>query len=310
MSEQRQQADKRATAQLRGPIAVLLGGASAEREISLRSGAAVLAALQRRGYAAVAFDPQEQPLERLRGYACAFIAMHGRGGEDGTLQGALEQFGVPYTGSGVLGSALAMDKYRCKRLWQGCGLPTPAGQLLTDPDEPCALPFPVIVKPAHEGSSLGMTRVEQPAALPAAWRTAAAYDRQVLVEQWISGEEYTVALLGERALPSIRLETSHDFFDFDAKYRATDTKHHCPSGLDAAAEAELATLAREAFYALGARGWGRVDVMRDSAGGWWLLEVNTIPGMTDHSLVPIAAAQAGIGFDELVEHILLGAVSP
>ncbi len=289
-----------------GRVAVLMGGSSAERAISLRSGGAVLAALQRRGYDAEAYDPRDRALEGLRGYDLVFIALHGRGGEDGTVQGLLDLLGVPYTGSGVLGSALGMDKWRCKRLWQGCGLPTPAGQLLGAETTALAagMTYPVIVKPAREGSSLGMTRVDSPEQLAGAYRAAAAYDETVLAEQWIEGEEYTVALLGDHVLPSIRLETSHAFFDYAAKYEAEDTGHHCPSGLGAEEEAALGALCREAFVASGGSGWGRVDVMRDGAGQWWLLEVNTIPGMTDHSLVPMAAAQAGIGFDELVARIL------
>ncbi len=289
-----------------GRIAVLMGGDSAERDISLRSGGAVLAALQRGGYDAEAFDPRDRALEALRGYDGVFVALHGRGGEDGTVQGVLDLLGVPYTGSGVLGSALGMDKWRCKRLWQGSGLPTPAGSLLAPGDaEPGeALGWPLIVKPLREGSSLGMTRVAGPDQLAAAYRAAAVYDTEVLAEQWVEGVEYTVALLGDRALPSIRLETSHTFFDYAAKYQAHDTGHHCPSGLEAAEEAELGALCREAFRAVGGYGWGRVDVMRDAEGAWWLLEVNTVPGLTGHSLVPIAAAQAGIGFDELVARIL------
>ncbi len=289
-----------------GRIAVLMGGDSAEREISLRSGEAVLSALRRRGYEAAAFDPRDAPLEALRGFDAAFIALHGRGGEDGTIQGALEALGVPYTGSGVLGSALAMDKWRCKRLWQGCGLPTPAARLLRsgEAEQVQGLGWPLIVKPAREGSSLGMARVDGPAELAAAYRQAAGYDAEVLAEAWVAGQEYTVALLGDRALPSIRLETGNAFFDYEAKYRAPDTRHECPSGLDGGEERRLAALCREAFAAAGGSGWGRVDVVRDAAGAWQLLEVNTIPGLTDHSLVPIAAAEAGIGFDELVVRIL------
>ncbi|MCG5529567.1 D-alanine--D-alanine ligase [Halorhodospira halochloris] len=287
-----------------GPVAVLMGGDSAEREISLQSGKAVLAALQRQGFAAQGFDPRDEQIETLRDYSCAFIVLHGRGGEDGVIQGALESLGVPYTGSGLLGSALAMDKWRCKRLWQGCALPSPAGQLMASADQPCHIDLPVIVKPAHEGSSIGMTKVVDINQLAPAWHEAAKYDQQVLVEQWINGTEYTVALLGDRALPSIRLETSHEFFDFTAKYEDPTTGHFCPSGLDEEAEHELGEMCQKAFAALGCNGWGRVDVLRDEDGKWWLLEVNTIPGMTDHSLVPIAAAQAGIGFDELVVAIL------
>lgn len=287
-----------------GRVAVLMGGDSAEREISLRSGAAVLAALQRQGFVAEGVDPRETPIERLRDYSCAFVVLHGRGGEDGVIQGALEQLGVAYTGSGVLGSAIAMDKWRCKRLWQGCGLPTPPAQLLTNANQPCQLDWPVMVKPAHEGSSLGMTRVTDSTQLGSAWRHAAQYDGQVIAEQWIDGDEYTVALLGGSQLPSIRLETAHEFFDYTAKYADKSTAHHCPSGLDRVAEQELGELCRQAFETIGASGWGRVDVLRDGEGKCWLLEVNTIPGMTDHSLVPIAAAQAWIGFDELVVRIL------
>jgi D-alanine-D-alanine ligase len=281
-----------------------MGGDSAEREISLQSGDAVLGALRRQGVTAQPFDPCAEPVERLRDYSCAFIVLHGRGGEDGVIQGALDHLGVAYTGSGVLGSALAMDKWRGKCLWRGYGLPTPPGQLMAGPNQPCEIDFPVIVKPAHEGSSIGMSRVTRPDQLADAWRLAAQYDRQVLVEQWISGTEYTVALLGNRVLPSICLETSREFFDFTAKYEDSSTGHRCPSGLDEAAERDLGELCREAFAALGASSWGRVDVMRDANGQWWLLEVNTVPGMTDHSLVPIAAAQAGMGFDELVVRIL------
>lgn len=287
-----------------GPIAVVMGGTSAEREISLQSGRAVLAALQRQGFRAQAFDPSQELVENLRDYSCAFLVLHGRGGEDGVMQGVLEHLGVPYTGSGVLGSALAMDKWRCKRLWQGCGLPTPPGYLLSEPDQSCHIGLPVIVKPAREGSSLGMTRVTSPAQLDSAWRQAAQYDHQVLVEKWVTGTEYTVALLGARVLPSIRLETAREFFDFAAKYEDPGTGHYCPSGLGEDAEQELGELCQKAFETLGASGWGRVDVLFDEAGKWWLIEVNTIPGMTDHSLVPIAAAQAGISFDELVVGIL------
>ena len=298
------------TPQRAGRVAVLMGGTSAERAISLRSGSAVLGALLRAGVRAEAFDPAEQALDGLRAFDAAFIALHGRGGEDGTVQGVLELLGVPYTGTGVLGSALAMDKWRCKRLWQGYGLPTPGGCLLgpDTADVGGTLGYPVIVKPAREGSSLGMARVDGPDGLAAAYHEAAAYDATVLAEQWITGTEYTVALLGDRPLPSIRLETSRTFFDFEAKYEAEDTGHHCPSGLGEAEEAELGELCRRAFEAAGGAGWGRVDVMRDADGGWHLLEVNTIPGMTDHSLVPISAAAAGIGFDELVLRILAEAL--
>ncbi len=296
-----------------GRVAVLLGGASAEREISLKSGAAVLAALQRRGFDAHPFDPAEQPLEALRGFDRAFIALHGRGGEDGTIQGALEVLEIPYTGTGVLGSALGMDKWRTKQLWRGAGLPTPPARLVRGAAEAGpiieALGLPLIVKPAREGSSIGMSRVEAPAELAPALQAAGTYDADVLVECWIDGEEFTVTLLENAPLPSIRLETPRTFYDFDAKYRAGTTQYHCPSGLDPADESALGTLALEAFHAVGGAGWGRVDVMRSREdGAWWLLEVNTIPGMTDHSLVPKSAAVAGIGFDDLVVRILGGAV--
>ncbi len=295
-----------------GKVVVLLGGTSAEREISLKSGNAVLAALQRQGFDAHPFDPADGAWEELRAYDRAFIALHGRGGEDGTIQGALEVLGVPYTGTGVLGSALAMDKWRTKLLWRGDALPTPPARLLDASGDAGRvveeLGLPLIVKPAREGSSIGMSRVEEAGGLEPALRTALDYDTEVLVERWIDGDEYTVTILDDTPMPSIRLETPRTFYDFDAKYRAGSTCYHCPSGLDARAEHDLGVIALEAFRAVGGSGWGRVDVMRSREGAWWLLEVNTIPGMTDHSLVPKSAAAAGIGFDELVSRILAGAV--
>lgn len=294
-----------------GRVAVLYGGHSAERSISLKSGNAVCDALLREGFDATRFDPAAEPVEGLRDYDVAFIALHGRGGEDGTIQGVLEHLGVRYTGSGVLGSALAMDKWRSKQIWLGEGLPTPAARRLPDREtaERAAreMAFPLIVKPAREGSSIGMTRVDRADELSAAWEAAAAYDQAVIAERWVEGSEYTVALLGDRVFPSIRLETPRTFYDFDAKYQSGDTRYHCPSGLSAAEEEQLGELAREAFEAVGASGWGRVDLMRGIDGAWWLLEVNTIPGMTDHSLVPKSAAVANVGFDELVRRILLEA---
>ncbi|MGE5152647.1 MAG: D-alanine--D-alanine ligase [Bdellovibrio bacteriovorus] len=292
-----------------GKVAVLLGGRAAEREVSLKSGAAVLAALQRQGVDAHPLDPDERILERLRegGFDRAFIILHGRGGEDGVIQGALETIGLPYTGSGVLGSALGMDKYRTKLLWEGRGLPTAASVLLTrDTDLKAAaeLGFPLMIKPAHEGSSIGMARVEDPAALAAAWKTARGYDSEVLAERWIQGAEYTCAILGRHALPLIRLETPHAFYDYDAKYRADSTRYHCPCGLPVAEERHLQELALQAFEAAGANGWGRVDLMVDTEGQPFLLEINTVPGMTDHSLVPMAARVAGLDFDALVRRIL------
>lgn len=292
-----------------GKVAVLLGGEAAEREISLKSGAAVLAALQRQGVDAHPIDPDATLLERLRAGAFdrAFIILHGRGGEDGQVQGALQTIRLPYTGSGVLGSALGMDKYRCKLVWSGCGLPTADSVLLRDAtDLPAAagLGFPLMIKPVHEGSSIGMARVESADELERAWRTAAGYDALVLAERWIQGAEYTCAILGREALPLIRLETPHTFYDFEAKYRADSTRYHCPCGLDTADETRLRQLALDAFDAVGASGWGRVDLMVDGSGQPFLLEINTVPGMTDHSLVPMAARAAGIDFDTLVWKIL------
>ncbi|MDR5868357.1 D-alanine--D-alanine ligase [Halomonas koreensis] len=292
-------------------VAVLYGGDSAEREVSLKSGAAVLAALTRAGVDAVGFDPAEQGglagLEALRPDR-VFIALHGRGGEDGTLQGALELLGIPYTGSGVLASALGMDKQRTKLVWQALGLPTPESEML-GPDADWSgvaerLGLPLIVKPVHEGSTLGITIVETPEALEDAYRDAARFDARVMAERFVRGEEYTVSVLDDAALPAIRVEVPSGFYDYEAKYLSDETRYHLPCGLEAAEEARLAALCREAFAAIGGEGWGRVDVMRDAEGRFWLLEVNTVPGMTDHSLVPQAAAHAGLDFDALVTRIL------
>lgn len=292
-----------------GRVAVLAGGWSAEREISLKSGAGVLDALRRRGVNADCFDPRDRPLGALGEFDRAFIALHGRGGEDGVIQGALEVMGMPYTGAGVLGSALGMDKLRAKLIWRGLGLPTPAFLRLDSETSlgrvEAELGFPVMVKPSREGSSLGMTRVNGAAELPHAWRKACHYDREVFAERWIGGQEYTVSLLGEQALPVIRIEPASVFYDFDAKYRAAETRLHCPCGLSACAEAALAELAGAAFDAVSGSGWGRIDLMRDTEGAFWLLEVNTVPGMTDHSLVPTAARAAGLDMEELVWRILL-----
>ncbi|MFP5505300.1 MAG: D-alanine--D-alanine ligase [Gammaproteobacteria bacterium] len=294
-----------------GKVAVLYGGTSAEREVSLKSGRAVLEALHKRGVDAHGVDVVDgSVLEVLRsgGYARAFIALHGRGGEDGVIQGALETLGLPYTGSGVLGSALGMDKVRTKQIWLAAGLPTPKFLVLeheADLDRVAAeLGFPVMIKPAHEGSSIGMSKVERAADLPAAWRAAMQYDRAVLAEAWITGREYTAAILGEQTLPLIRLETPHAFYDYEAKYRADDTRYHCPCGLSEAQEQGLRELALRAFHAVAAQGWGRVDLMCDRDGKPYLIEVNTVPGMTDHSLVPMAARAAGIDFEALVWRIL------
>jgi len=293
-----------------GKVAVLLGGQSAEREVSLKSGGAVLTALVRQGVDAHGLDPaQADTLGRLRsgGFARAFIVRHGRGGEDGQIQGLLETIGLPYTGSGVLGSALGMDKYRCKRLWQGCGLPTAEFALLrqeADLAQAEALGFPLMIKPAREGSSIGMTRADDPETLVEAWRAATRYDALVLAERWIDGPEYTCAVLNGEALPVIRLETPRAFYDYEAKYLADTTRYLCPCGLDAASESRLRALCLEAFGAVGAAGWGRVDFMLDGDGRPYLLEVNTVPGMTDHSLVPMAAQAHGLDFDALAWRIL------
>jgi len=299
-----------------GKVALLLGGRSAEREISLKSGRAVLAALERQGVDVQALDPaQAGILERLRtgGFARAFIMLHGRGGEDGRIQGALETLGLPYTGSGVLGSALGMDKYRCKVLWQGLGLPTADFAPLRgegDLAQAKALGFPLMVKPAHEGSSIGMARADNPGELAQAWRAAAEYDPLVLAERWISGPEYTCAILDGKALPMIRLETPHTFYDYEAKYLSDSTRYLCPCGLEVGEESRLAALCLDAFDAVGARGWGRVDLMLDGDGRPNLLEVNTVPGMTDHSLVPMAAKAMGMDFDRLVWRILETSLAP
>jgi D-alanine-D-alanine ligase len=293
-----------------GRVAVLLGGSSSERAVSLISGRAVLAALERRGVAAQQFDPAERPLAELGegAFERVWIALHGPGGEDGTVQGALECLGLPYTGSGVLGSAIGMDKLRTKRLAQSIALPTADYEVLGEQaDLDTALErlgVPMIVKPATQGSSVGMTRVERAEELSAAWRTALRFDPVVFAERWIGGAEYTVAILQGEALPSIRIETPRAFYDYEAKYLRDDTRYLCPSGLSREAEAHLARLAQAAFAVCGAQGWGRVDFMMDRTGRPQLLEINTVPGMTDHSLVPMAARAAGIEFDELVWRVL------
>ncbi len=293
-----------------GLVAVLFGGTSSERQVSLKSGQAVLSGLLRTGVNAVGVDAGPDIITRLEalGPDRIFIALHGPGGEDGTLQGALEFLGLPYTGSGVLASALAMDKLRCKQLWLGIGLPT-AGFAVLDEQSNWSqvlsdLGGTVMVKPSHEGSSLGMTRASNPGELETAWREAARLDSSVIAEQWLSGAEFTVAILDGAALPAIGLETDRGFYDYQAKYIADDTRYLCPCGLPVAEEDELKALALQAFSSIGCRGWGRVDVMRDDQGSFQLLEVNTVPGMTDHSLVPMAARAAGIGFDDLVLRIL------
>jgi D-alanine-D-alanine ligase len=293
-----------------GKVAVLYGGASTEREISLVSGAAVLAALKRRGIDATGVDPRDESLFdlRQRGFDRAFIALHGPGGEDGSVQGALEVLGLPYTGSGVQGSALGMDKLRTKRLAAALGVMTAESVVLRTLAD-CAvavdrLGLPLIVKPATQGSSVGMSKVVNADEMEPAYRAAIAVDDVVFAEKWISGAEYTVAVLHRRVLPAIRIETANAFYDYEAKYQRNDTKYHCPAGLSAQAESHLASLALAAFDAIGAEGWGRVDFMADHTGRSLLLEINTVPGMTDHSLVPMAARAAGIDFDELCWQVL------
>lgn len=291
-----------------GKVAVLLGGTAAERPISLISGKAVLEALQAAGVQAEAFDPAERPVAELAHYDRAFIVLHGRGGEDGTMQGLLELMKIPYTGSAVLASALGMDKARTKQLWIGCGLPTPkyarlqAGMDFTKVINELGLPL--MIKPSHEGSSIGMCKVMKSEELPEAFANAAKYDSEIIAERWITGSEYTVSILGDRALPVIRMKTDRNFYDFEAKYQRNDTQYLIPCGLSAEKEKELQALALEAFRAVGCEGWGRVDAMMDEDGRFWLLEVNTVPGMTDHSLVPMAAKAAGHSFQDLVLAIL------
>lgn len=292
-----------------GKVAVLYGGKSSEREISLLSGQAVLNSLLRSKIDAVGIDTAQPLNQLLEGqFDRIFIALHGRGGEDGTIQGLLETFNLPYTGSKVLGSALAMDKHRTKLIWQALGLPTAQATLLTadcDPNQVVAqLGLPLMVKPVLEGSSVGITKVTRPEEIPAAWRKAAQNGSPVLAEPYLSGHEYTVAILEDRALPVIRLETPRDFYDYEAKYTDHRTSYICPCGLTPTAEQSLQDLALRAFTAVNGHGWGRIDLRCDAQGLPLLLEVNTIPGMTDHSLVPMAAKAAGIGFDQLVLTIL------
>jgi D-alanine-D-alanine ligase len=296
-----------------GRVAVLFGGRSAERAVSLKSGAAVLEALQAAGVDAYGIDAGHDLANQLIADRPdrVFIALHGRGGEDGSLQGLLESLQLPYTGSGVMASALGMDKLRTKLIWQSLGLTTPAYAVLRDQAD-CSeivanLGTPLIVKPIHEGSSIGMAKVQDVDGLELAWQSASQYDDIALVEKWITGAEFTVAILDGSALPAIRLRTPHTFYDYEAKYLTNDTQYICPCGLTPEREAELGELCLKAFNAVGCRGWGRVDVMQDEAGQFYLLEVNTVPGMTDHSLVPMAAAAAGMSFTELVLAILASA---
>ncbi len=293
-----------------GKVAVLMGGLSAEREISLQSGNAVLTALQNKGVDAFAVDVGENIITELDdgNYQRAFIALHGRGGEDGSMQGLLEIMKLPYTGSGVMASSLAMDKLKTKQIWQAMGLPTPDFTVI-DSRISCqqaltTLGLPLIIKPVLEGSSIGMSKVEDKEELIPAWQKAQQCGGTVIAERWIEGDEYTAALLDDQVLPMIKLKTSHKFYDYDAKYDADDTQYICPCGLPDERESALAELAKKAFDAVNASAWGRVDFMVDEKNQPWLIEVNTVPGMTGHSLVPMAAKQAGLSFDDLVLRIL------
>jgi len=293
-----------------GKVAVLLGGKSAEREVSLDSGRAVLEALIRSGVEAEAFDPQERCVTELVNYDRAFIVLHGRGGEDGQIQGVLEWLDIPYTGTGVQGSAIGMDKIKTKQVWQGSELPTAPHRIVNkdaDADEVItSLGLPFIIKPVHEGSSIGMSKVEKPEDFAEALAKATEHDAVVMAEKWINGREFTIVLLNGQALPVIRLEPPKDvaFYDYEAKYNRNDVQYGIPCGLSEAEEKTLQELALRAFQAVGCKGWGRIDAMQDERGNFWLLEVNTVPGMTSHSLVPKAAKAVGYDFDQLCVTIL------
>ena len=293
-----------------GKVAVLLGGKSAERGVSLDSGQAVLDSLVRSGVQAEAFDPQERSVMELANYDRAFIVLHGRGGEDGQIQGVLEWLNIPYTGTGVQGSAIGMDKVKTKQIWQGSDLATAPYRIInkdtdlnTVIDE---LGLPVIIKPVHEGSSVGMSKVEKAEDFAVAIEKAMQHDTVVMAEKWITGREFTIAFLNGQALPVIRLQPPEDvaFYDFEAKYQRNDVEYGIPSGLSESEEQHLQALSLRAFQAVGAQGWGRIDAMQDEQGNFWLLEVNTVPGMTSHSLVPKAAQAVGYSFDQLCIAIL------
>lgn len=310
-----------------GRVAVLMGGDSAEREVSLKSGQAALSALLRKGVDAFGLDIHFKQSEngniceqiKTAGFDTAFIALHGRGGEDGIIQGLLEALNIPYTGCNVAASAIGMDKLRTKLLWAGSGLPTPAFELVkaaeinNEKNQAIEelliaikhkLDFPVMIKPAHEGSSIGMSKADNLDELMQALITAAQYDTEILVEKWIIGQEFTAAVLDAEVLPLIRLETPRDFYDYQAKYLSDDTLYHCPCGLDKVQEQSYQALVLKAFERIGANGWGRVDFMCDEQGNPWLIEINTVPGLTDHSLVPMAAREKGLDFDELIYRVL------
>jgi D-alanine-D-alanine ligase len=293
-----------------GKVAVVMGGTSAEREVSLMSGQGVLEALQARGVDAYAFDPATKPLEALKteGFDRAFLILHGPFGEDGTLQGALEVMGIPYTGCGVLASALGMDKLRSKLIWQALGLPIPAFEILTQDSDFAAieqkLGLPLFVKPACEGSSIGVSKVKNTGELAAAFAEAYKYDKIVIAEQFIGGGEYTAAVLGEQVLSFVKIEPATEFYDYEAKYIRDDTVYRCPAGLSAQLNEQITGYVKQAFWALGGRGWARIDFLMDEAGNPYLLEANTAPGMTTHSLFPMAAREAGLSYEDLVLKVL------
>jgi len=297
------------------PIAVLYGGNSAERDVSLNSGKAIAKGLEQAGFNVVLMDTKEIPLAELvtENIKRVFIALHGRGGEDGCLQGALETLGITYTGSNVLGSALSMDKVRSKQIFSACNIPTAPFAVVSkanfsELDSEKQLNYlggKVMVKPAHEGSSIGMAMADSPEKLHSALVEAFGFDGDILLEAWIDGPEYTVAILGDEALPAIHMETPREFYDYEAKYQSNSTQYHCPCGLSEQEEEKIKELSLQAFRATGASGWGRVDLMLDSRGNWQVLEVNTVPGMTQTSLVPKAAKVHGLTFSELVERIVL-----
>lgn len=293
-----------------GKVAVLMGGFSSEREVSLNSGAAIVAALQSRGIDAHPFDPKAQDIVQLKalGFQTAFNTLHGTYGEDGTVQGLLEALGVPYTGCGVMASAIGMDKYRTKLVWQGLGLPVPEFAVLHDNSDFAAiereLGLPLFVKPAVEGSSVGVVKVKEAGSLKAAYQSVKHLHGEILAERFIGGGEYTCAVLNGQALPSIHIIPATEFYDYEAKYNRDDTVYQCPSDLNEADEALMRSLSVRAFAAIGGQGWGRVDFLKDTDGKLYLLEVNTLPGMTSHSLVPKAAAQSGLSFADLCVEIL------